>query len=132
MYINRTKLAKPLSVEIENSDKIKITKSIMTTFSLNSMPGVKLTTILFIIPGNLKVILLEEPFLAHEEVMIDYKKAWRRIANYNICFDDRIQEWEDNPDSLLVEKALTISIEFIENRRKNILKELDHVSHTPS
>lgn len=38
--IDRTKLAEPLLTEIGNGDKIKITESIMATFSLNNMLGV--------------------------------------------------------------------------------------------
>lgn len=60
-------------------------------------------------------MLLGETFLIHNEEIINYKNGTIRINDKTLYLTEVIEEWYDNPDARLVEKAFFIK-EDLEKR----------------
>ncbi|MGL5707258.1 MAG: reverse transcriptase domain-containing protein [Aeromonas sp.] len=118
--VKSTQLKDPENIQIASGQIEIVTSKVETWISLDKIPDNKFKVELYIISGDLPVVLLGEPFLIQEEVCIDYKEAVIRISDNYLFLDENYKEWRNTPDKELVEKALIASKEM-ENKQRNDL-----------
>lgn len=123
LNIVKTQASEPLKLQVATGTTVETVGERLITCTLERLSGIKFRTKLYILPGNLDVILLGEPFLIAEEVQLDYREGTLRIADRVIFLDSVVQEFSESPDSTLISKALTVQIKSsLNSAERNLLE----------
>lgn len=77
-------------------------------FKLKGCPNSTFTEYFFILPGDLRLILIEDHFLINEEVQIDYREGRIWVGTQYLYFLKPTKEFTESPDQLLSQKVLTL------------------------
>lgn len=99
----------PWKVQSATGVMVNITSYSDSLIKLTKMPDCEFKERLFILPGDLEEVLLGETFLTKNQVVIDHKNGAISMHSYTIFMNERIEEWEEDPDKKILEKAFVLS-----------------------
>ncbi|MEG0362118.1 MAG: reverse transcriptase domain-containing protein [Longicatena sp.] len=116
------KLEKIEKTQIASGNTCEIKEKTVQTFKITVIPSIEYCENFFVIEGDLPYILLGEPFLIKQGVIIDYKAGNIQISNHTVFLDSNYKEWSKTPDTTLIEKAYSAKTTYKKESCESIMR----------
>ncbi len=116
-------LAKKMKLKLENTDEtmnvqiadgnfVNSNQYTDIKFKIEQLFNIEFKERFYVLPGSLRICLLEQTFLQATEAQIDYREGRLRFNEHYIFTDKNIEDWSKTPEKDLIEKEfLTINKE---------------------